>query len=181
VQGKCSAERAKAGICTTDPIGTNTEVLRMTAFCPTHRRRRWARILSPSLLWSNRQWRGRERSFGLSVGVGLILLALALAWRGHELSAEVAGAVGVVLAVLGEVRPTWLTLPSMIWWTLASALGWLNVRILLSLAFFLLLTPLRAIWRMSRYDPLDRRRPVFRGWSEYPKRYHDPSHFERMF
>ena len=134
-----------------------------------------------SSLWSHQQWRGRERSFGLSVGGVLILVAAALAWRGREFSAEIVGAVGAALVVLGAARPRWLTLPNLIWWTLASALGWLNARILLSLVFFLLLTPLRAIWRISGYDPLDRRRRAFRGWSEYPKRYDDPTHVERMF
>ena len=83
--------------------------------------------------------------------------------------------------LLGATRPRWLTVPSGIWWMLASALGWLNARILLSLVFFLLLTPLRLVWRIRGYDPLDRRRRTFAGWSEYPKRYRDPAHFERMF
>src|SRR5262245_56443239 len=60
------------------------------------------------------------------------------------------------------------------------SLGWLSTRILLSLVFFVLVTPLRVMWRMSGYDPLDRRRRTFRGWSEYPKRYHDPDQCERM-
>ena len=130
---------------------------------------------------AHRQYRGRERSFGLSVGSVLVLLAFALAWRGVRPSATVAGATGVALLVLGAARPLWLRPLSVAWWTLAHALGWLNARLLLSLAFFLLLTPLRAIWRIMRYDPLERRREAFRGWSEYPKRYHDASHFDRMF
>ena len=130
---------------------------------------------------NHRQWRGRERSFGLSVGGVLILVGLVLAWRGRALGAEVAVTVGIALVALGAVRPGWLTLPNALWWTLASALGWLNTRILLSLIFFLLLTPLRAIWRLRGYDPLERRRRQFRGWSQYPTRYHDAAHFERMF
>jgi saxitoxin biosynthesis operon SxtJ-like protein len=139
------------------------------------------KVLSSPLSLNQRQWRGRERSFGLSVGGVLILLAFVFAWRGRRLGAEVAGVIGFALVVLGAARPTWLTPVNAVWWTLASALGWLNARILLSLAFLLLLTPLRAIWRISGYDPLERRRQVFRGWSEYPKRYHDATHFERMF
>jgi Saxitoxin biosynthesis operon protein SxtJ len=127
------------------------------------------------------QWRGRERSFGLSVGGVLILFALALAWRQRGFAAEVVGTLGGALVALGAARPRWLAPLNAVWWTLASALGWLNARILLSLVFFLLLTPIRAIWRMSGYDPLERRRQSFRGWSDYPKRYHDASHFERMF
>jgi Saxitoxin biosynthesis operon protein SxtJ len=149
----------------------------LSDFRPSTRTKIWP----SSPFWSHRQWRGRERSFGLSVGGALVLLALALGWRGFDLSAEIAGPLGVTLVALGVARPRWLSLPNLIWWTLASALGWLNARILLSLVFFLLLTPLRAIWRMSGYDPLSRRRRAFRGWSEYPKRYHDPTHFERMF
>ena len=109
------------------------------------------------------------------------MLTAVLLWRGHERSAAVTAATGITLVALGAARPTWLMLPNMIWWTLAGVLGWLNARILLSLVFFLLMTPLRAIWRISGYDPLDRRRRAFRGWSEYPKRYHDPAHVERMF
>ncbi|PWT84775.1 MAG: hypothetical protein C5B57_04225 [Blastocatellia bacterium] len=138
-------------------------------------------VLLSSLFSSHRQWRGRERSFGLSFGSLLILFALALAWRGRRLGAEVAGAIGGALTVLGAVRPSWLIPLNAVWWTLAGALGWLNARLLLSLVFFLLLTPLRAIWRIIGYDPLERRRQAFHGWSEYPKRYHDTNHFERMF
>jgi Saxitoxin biosynthesis operon protein SxtJ len=134
-----------------------------------------------SSLFDHRQWRGRERSFGLSVGGVLMLFGLVLAWRGRGLGAEVAVAVGVALVALGATRPRWLALPNAVWWTLASALGWLNARILLSLVFFLLLTPLRAIWGIRGYDPLERGRRQFRGWSQYPKRYHDAAHFERMF
>lgn len=130
---------------------------------------------------SSRRERSRERSFGLSVGSALTVLALAFAWRGYQVSAEIAGTAGVVLFVLGATRPRWLAWPSQSCWTLAGALGWLNTRLLLSLVFFVLLTPLRVMWRMSGYDPLDRRRRTFRGWSEYPKRYHDPTHFDRMF
>ena len=111
----------------------------------------------------------------------LILLALVLAWRGRGLGAEIAGAVGAALVALGVARPRWLALPNAVWWTLASALGWLNARILLSLIFFLMLTPLRAMWGLRGYDPLERRRRQFRGWSQYPKRYRDTTHFERMF
>jgi hypothetical protein len=139
------------------------------------------KVVSSHLFANHRQWRGRERSFGLSVGGVLMLFAFVLAWRGLKLGAEVAGAIGFALVVLGAARPRWLTPLNAVWWTLASALGWLNARILLSLAFFLLLTPLKAIWRITGYDPLERRRQAFRGWSEYPKRYHEATHFERMF
>ena len=45
--------------------------------------------------------------------------------------------IGVVLIFFGYVRPAVLKLPSGAWWALAAVLGWVNARVLLSLAFFL--------------------------------------------
>jgi hypothetical protein len=123
----------------------------------------------------------RERSFGLSVGGVVTVLALVLAWRGRVVRAELLGAIGVTLIVLGWQRPAWLKVPSAIWWTLAGALGWINSRLLLSLAFFLVLTPLGIVRRLSGRDPMARRRSQFPGWTPAPHRYRDPQHFKRMF
>jgi hypothetical protein len=123
----------------------------------------------------------KSRSFGLSVGTVLILIGLALAWRGRIGRAEVVGAIGAVLVILGFLRPTLLRAPSDAWWVFAGVLGWVNARILLSLAFFLVLTPLGLLWRLIGRDPMDRRRSTYTGWSRYPIRYRDTKHFERMY
>ena len=125
--------------------------------------------------------RRRERSFGLSVGGVVSLLALVLAWRGRLVRAELLGAIGVTLIVLGSQRPAWLKVPSAVWWTIAGALGWINSRVLLSLAFFLVLTPVGVVRRLSGRDPMARRRSQFPGWTPAPGRYRDPQHFKRMF
>jgi len=123
----------------------------------------------------------RERSFGLSVGTMLCVIAALIAWRGRVTRAEAIGTVGAVLVVLGYVRPSLLKYPSDAWWALATVLGWVNARVLLSLAFFLVLTPLGVIWRIIGRDPLERRRGSWPGWSRYPDRYRNPRHFDRMF
>ena len=123
----------------------------------------------------------RERSFGLSVGTVLILIALLLAWRGRLTRAEIVGGIGVVLVFFGYVRPSMLKLPSDAWWAFAAVLGWINARVLLSLAFFLVLTPLSWIWRLTGRDPMSRRRSTYRGWVPYPERYRDGKHFDNMF
>ena len=46
-----------------------------------------------------------ERSFGISVGGVLVALALVLLWRRRIGRAELFGAVGAVLLVLGFIRP----------------------------------------------------------------------------
>jgi hypothetical protein len=125
--------------------------------------------------------RGRERSFGLSVGTVSLLIAVALAWRGSVRRAEIVGAIGLVLVTLGWLRPIWLKIPSDVWWAVAAVIGWINARVLLSLVFFLVLTPLGVIRGLSGRDPMSRGRTSFKGWTAYPDRYRSNKHFERMY
>ena len=123
----------------------------------------------------------RERSFGLSVGGVLIVIAALLLWRGRIGRAEIIGAIGAVLVLGGALVPAWLKWPSDAWWAFAMLLGWVNARVLLSLLFFLMLSPLGLLWRLTGRDPLSRRRASYPGWTSYPERFRSPEHFERMF
>lgn len=125
--------------------------------------------------------RNPERSFGISVGAVLCAIALFSLWRGRVGRAEWIGAVGVALVVFGLLRPLALKPISDPWWKLAAALGWVNARVLLTIMFAIVLTPLGLVWRMLGTDPLARRRRSWNGWSAYPPRYKDKRHFERMF
>jgi hypothetical protein len=122
-----------------------------------------------------------ERSFGVSVGGVLIVIALVLWWRGRIGRAEILGGIGGVLLVLGLVQPRLLKWPSAAWWKFSAVLGYINARILLTLMFSLLLVPVSLLWRLIGKDPLARRREKFEGWTPYPARYRDRTHFERMF
>jgi len=122
-----------------------------------------------------------ERSFGISVGGVLIAVAAFLVWRGRIQYAEIAGGVGAVLVVLGLTAPKLLKWPSAVWWKFAIALGWINARIILTVAFVLVLTPISLVWRLIGRDPLTRQRRHWPGWSVYPPRYRDRNHFTRMY
>ena len=97
------------------------------------------------------------------------------------LRAEIAAAIGTVLVLLGLVRPSLLTRPAAAWWRLAHVLGYINTRILLTLLYFFLLTPMGLIWRAIGKDPMARQRASWPGWTRYPQRYRDPKHYERMY
>jgi multisubunit Na+/H+ antiporter MnhG subunit len=122
-----------------------------------------------------------ERSFGISVGVVLCVIAAALWWRGRVTRADVVAAVGVVLLAAGLLYPPLLRYPSAAWWRFSRVLGHVNARVLLTILFALVLTPIGLVWRMIGQDPLGRRRDRWRGWSPYPERYRDRNHYSRMF
>jgi len=123
----------------------------------------------------------KARSFGLSVGTVLVVISAFLVWRGRIGRAEILGAIGIALVVFGYVWPAALAGPSRVWWAIAGVLGWINARVILSLAFFLVLTPLGLVWRLMGRDPMNWRRSHFAGWSTHPARYRDDRHFERMY
>lgn len=122
-----------------------------------------------------------EKSFGVSVGGVLVVIALFLLWRGRMARAEILGGVGAVLLVAGLLRPRLLKWPSAAWWRFSRALGHFNARVLLSIIFGLVLTPLSLVWRVSGKDPLARRRGSWPGWAPYPARYRDSKHYKRMY
>jgi hypothetical protein len=123
----------------------------------------------------------KERSFGVSVGGVLLLVTAVLAWRGRMTAAEITGVLGAVLVGLGLTRPQWLKWPSAVWWKLAIGLGYVNARVILTIAFAVLLTPMGLVWRLIGRDPLARQRRNWQGWSPSPPRYRDANHFTRMY
>ncbi len=60
-------------------------------------------------------------------------------------------------------------------------LGYVNARVLLTVLFSIVLVPISFVWRLTGRDPLGRSRRQFDGWTPYPARYRDRTHFERMF
>lgn len=120
----------------------------------------------------------QERAFGRSVGTVLVLIGVYQLVRGRTAAGASLAALGVVLAALGTFAPAALRIPSRLWWKLAHALGWVNSRVLLSLLFFLVLTPVGLLFRLIGRDPLSQRGKGT-TWSAYPRRARD--HYERMF
>ena len=123
---------------------------------------------------------GTERSFGVSVGGVLCVLAAALFWRGRPVRAEIIGAIGSALVVLGAVAPSLLKGPRVWWWRVARTVGDFNARVLLTVMFVAVFVPLGVIWRLTGKDPLGRRKGS-PGWMPYPIRYRDRRHYLRMF
>lgn len=123
----------------------------------------------------------KERSFGLSVGGVMMAIAAYATWRHRTNLAVWFGAIGATLFILGYLQPRLLKYPSMVWWKFAMILGYVNARIILSIAFLIVLTPIGLVWRLTGHDPLARRRANWPGWSPAPERFRHPEHFNRMY
>ena len=122
-----------------------------------------------------------EKSFGISVGIVLLLIAGFLVWRERLATAQIVGGTGAVLLVLGLIQPRLLKWPSAVWWRFALILGYVNARIILTVIFTIVFSPLGLLWRIIGNDPLARKRRNWPGWSPYPARYRKSDHFTRMY
>jgi hypothetical protein len=121
-----------------------------------------------------------ERSFGISVGLVLAAIGALSWWRGHEMAATLLGAMGGLLLMGGLFAPAVLRVPNRVWWRLAGVLGRINARILLTLFFFLVITPVGAVMRLLGRNPLQPLR-TDTNWTTYPDRYRNSNHYERLF
>lgn len=122
-----------------------------------------------------------ERSFGVSVGASLCVVALLLLWRGRVGRAEAAGGIGVLLVACGLVYAPLLRWPSAWWWRCSRAIGRVNARVLLTILFAVVFVPVSVLWRLTGTDPLGRRQERWRGWSPSPASHRDPTHYARMY
>ena len=97
-------------------------------------------------------------TFGLLVGSLIaVLFGLLFPWlRGRRFPAW-PWAVGAVLAASAVGAPALLAPVYRAWMAVGSALGWVNTRILLGAVFYLVVTPIGAVMRLTGRDPMRRR------------------------
>jgi hypothetical protein len=88
--------------------------------------------------------------------------------------------IGGLLLGLGTIAPSTLRVPNRIWWRFAQLLGWVNTRILLSIFFGIVLTPVGVVTRLFGRNQLSGWQRET-NWRPYPARRGDPRHFERLF
>ena len=95
-------------------------------------------------------------------GLGLVFSGLSW-WRGHETRAAVFAGVGVgALAVALIVRPLWIRF-FRLWMKLAEGMGWVMTRVILSVFFFVVLTPFGVVMRLLGKSTLDTKWPDARS------------------
>ena len=128
------------------------------------------------------------RKFSLTVGIAFVVLWAVLAYvfpylfdRGR--SFPILWQIGVALAVVGTLLPALVKPLYYAWMTLAVALGYVMTRVLLTIFFFLVLTPVALVFRLIGRDALhrklDRSAPSY--WIEKTHLIADRTRYEKFF
>ena len=122
------------------------------------------------------------RRFGLGLFVILGLIAGLLFWRERAAWPCPAGAGGVVLALSLFFPRGLLPIYRFMMW-LAPILAWVNTKIILTLVFFLIFTPVGLITRLFRIDLLSRKlEPESKSyWLKRENPPFDPDSYEKQF
>ena len=95
------------------------------------------------------------RNFGLLVGGIFFLLGFWIYYRSQSPLGIVFFAIGTLLLLFGLVSPNSLSQVFKIWMGLAFALGWLMSRVLLTILFYFVITPIGFVAKVVGKDFLD--------------------------
>lgn len=122
------------------------------------------------------------RKFGITIGLLLMVIAGFLFWRGRE-SFEILLGSGFVLFVLGFVIPVVLKPIYWIWMILAIVLGWIMTRVILSLLFYIVITPIGTLSRLSgnRFLDLKWNRTKATYWNYRNTKQRNDEDYEKQF
>ena len=96
------------------------------------------------------------RKFGITVGSIFVLIGLWFMYQNiFEVTKYVLLAVGVILLLVGLFSPKKLNSPYKVWMGLAFAMGWVMSRVILSILFLFVITPIALLAKLFRKEFLD--------------------------
>jgi len=120
------------------------------------------------------------RSFGLLVGgIFAILSVWPRVFRGEDIRTW-AGAIAVLLILPAIVSPQLLKWPHYVWMQIGHVLGWINSRIIMTIAFYVIFTPVGFIRRMQS-DPMNRKFDPESVTYRIKRQSRPPSHMTHQF
>ena len=122
------------------------------------------------------------RNFGITIGVILLIIAGFLFWKEKE-SSQILLTFGVTLCILGIVIPFILKPIYWVWMIFATILGWIMTRVILSLLFYTIFTPIGLILRFFRKQFLELRWDKSKEsyWNFRTNEYLKKENYEKQF
>ena len=94
------------------------------------------------------------RSFGITISIILFIISGLLFYYGKEIYQLIA-IIGSGFLVLGLILPILLKPIYFVWMTFAAILGWIMTRVILTLVYFLIITPIGLITKFLGEDFLE--------------------------
>ena len=134
------------------------------------------------LALDNRSDRRRLRRFGLTVAIGLTVIGGVSFLRHHTIAPRVLWTLAALIAAPALVVPAVLAPVERGWLAFGNVLAWVNTRIILTLLFYVVVTPVGVLMRFFR-DPLDRQLSETRAsyWLRRPTGPFDAERYRRQF
>ena len=122
------------------------------------------------------------RKFGIMVGTILLLIAGFFFWKEKE-SFQLFLSIGFVLFVAGIAIPFILKPIYWVWMVFATILGWFMTRLILSLLFYVVFTPIGLIGRLVGKQFLDLKKNHSRQsyWNMRTVETFDTQNYEKQF
>ena len=122
------------------------------------------------------------QKFGVTVGAVLIVIAGIMFWKGNQ-NFLYFGIAGLLLLLTGLVFPAILKPLNKAWMTLAILMGWVMTRVILTVLYYLVLTPIRIIAMLFKKNFLDLNidKSAKSYWEIRKKSELKPSDYERQF
>ena len=91
------------------------------------------------------------KSFGITMGIILFIISGLLMYYNKEIY-QVIGIIALTFVGLGLILPAVLKPLYFVWMTFAAILGWVMTRVILSLVFYLIITPIGLLTRLIGED-----------------------------
>jgi hypothetical protein len=122
------------------------------------------------------------RKFGLTVGIVLLLIGVVL-YLFSKPSFVYFGGIGLLLTLFGIALPNLLRPINKVWMTLAIVLGWIMSRVILSILFYLIITPIGFFLKIIGKNPLNLKQDnsLSTYWEGREKRVSEKIDYERQF
>jgi hypothetical protein len=125
---------------------------------------------------------GDLRKFGVTVGAGFIFLGVLLLLR-HRSSYVAFCSAGALLTAFGVIWPRALKYVYIAWMALAFTLGFVMSNVILTLFFFLFVTPIALLARLFQKDFLARKwdKRAASYWIQHGSEVKTANTYERQF
>ena len=91
------------------------------------------------------------RSFGITMGIILFIISGLLMYYNKEIY-QIIGIIALTFVGLGLIIPVVLKPLYFVWMTFATILGWVMTRVILSLVFYLIITPIGLLTKLLGED-----------------------------